>query len=71
VGELWMFLDCVEVYDGRSEARRDVWRALSEEAAVEARGKAASNCDDRFMLAEGYMEDGRSPGWYHMRWQFN
>ena len=58
VGELWMFLDCErELCAGRSEVRRVARRALSEEAAEEARGKAANNCDERFMLAEGYMDD--------------
>jgi hypothetical protein len=39
--ELWMFLDCVDWYE--VYARRVVRRALSEEAAVEARGMVASN----------------------------
>ena len=51
--ELWIFLDCVYVV-----ARRDVRRALSEEAAEEARGRAASSCDERCILGEAYMEYG-------------
>ena len=46
-------------------ARREVRRALSEEAADETRGSAASSCDERFILAELYMDDGRRPGWSH------
>ena len=49
-GELWMFLDCVYAV-----ARRDVRCALSEEAAEEARGRAASSCDVRCILVEAYM----------------
>jgi hypothetical protein len=49
-----MFLDCVEdLYAERREARQVVRRALSEEAAEEARGKVASNCDDRFIFGRG------------------
>ena len=50
-GELWMFLDCVRV--AQRDARRDVRRALSEEAAVEARGNAANSCDERFIFGGG------------------
>lgn len=50
-GELWMALDWE--YAGREayiEARRDVRRALSEEAACEARGNTANNRDERSIL---------------------
>ena len=55
-----MFLESVNAV-----ARRDVRRALSEEAAVDARGNAASSCDERFILVERYMDDGRHPGCSH------
>lgn len=53
-GELWMFLDWE--YAGRAawiEDRREMRRALSEEAAVEARGSTASSLDERSIVMFG------------------
>lgn len=55
--EEWMFLDWMEDVEGlaaqRDNGRRAVRRALSEEAALEADGRAARSRDERSIVGVG------------------